>query len=165
MYQFISTDSTYRVFPPKQHQWIFFVPRNWINYWKQYSLKIKSVNTLVAQLCLTLCDLVDCSPPGSSVHGISLVNPGVGSHSLYRFNSWPRDWTMVSCIAGRFFTFWATREAPPVSLFPPNTLGVKRVSPYYSSPHAQSFCTVRTGLNGWSIWSTLKVEVIEEEKP
>ena len=24
----------------------------------------------VAQLCPTLCDLVDCSPPGSSVHGI-----------------------------------------------------------------------------------------------
>ena len=26
---------------------------------------------LVAQLCLTLCDPMDCSPPGSSVHGIS----------------------------------------------------------------------------------------------
>ena len=26
---------------------------------------------LVAQLCLTLCDSMDCSPPGSSVHGIS----------------------------------------------------------------------------------------------
>ena len=25
---------------------------------------------LVAQLCLTLCDLTDCSPPGSFVHGI-----------------------------------------------------------------------------------------------
>ena len=25
---------------------------------------------LVAQLCLTLCDPIDCSPPGSSVHGI-----------------------------------------------------------------------------------------------
>ena len=26
--------------------------------------------------------------------------------------SQPRDWTQVSCIAGRFFTSWATREAP-----------------------------------------------------
>ena len=26
--------------------------------------------------------------------------------------SWPRNWTRVSCIAGRFFTSWATREAP-----------------------------------------------------
>ena len=25
---------------------------------------------LVAQSCLTLCNLMDCSPPGSSVHGI-----------------------------------------------------------------------------------------------
>ena len=29
------------------------------------------VKVLVVQSCLTLCNLVDCSPPGSSVHGIS----------------------------------------------------------------------------------------------
>ena len=28
-----------------------------------------------------------------------------------RGSSWPRNWTRVSCIAGRFFTSWATREA------------------------------------------------------
>ena len=28
------------------------------------------VKVLVAQLCLTLCDPMDCSPPGSSVHGL-----------------------------------------------------------------------------------------------
>ena len=28
-----------------------------------------------------------------------------------RGSSWPRNWTGVSCIAGRFFTSWATREA------------------------------------------------------
>ena len=28
-----------------------------------------------------------------------------------RVSSWPRDWTWVSCIAGRLFTIWATREA------------------------------------------------------
>ena len=27
-----------------------------------------------------------------------------------RRSSWPTDWTWVSCIAGRFFTVWATRE-------------------------------------------------------
>ena len=36
----------------------------------------------VAQLCLTLCDPVICSPPGFSVHGISAKNTGVGCHSL-----------------------------------------------------------------------------------
>ena len=35
------------------------------------------------QLCLTLCDPMDCSPPGSSVHGNSPgKNTGVGSHAL-----------------------------------------------------------------------------------
>ena len=38
---------------------------------------------LIAQLCLTLCDPMDCSPPGSSVHGNSPgKNTGVGCHSL-----------------------------------------------------------------------------------
>ena len=27
-------------------------------------------NVLITQLCLTVCDLIDCSPPGSSLHGI-----------------------------------------------------------------------------------------------
>ena len=38
---------------------------------------------LVAQLCLTVCNPMDCSPPGSSVHGILPgKNTGVGSHFL-----------------------------------------------------------------------------------
>ena len=37
---------------------------------------------LVAQLCPTLCDPLDCSPPGSSVHRILGKNTGVGSHAL-----------------------------------------------------------------------------------
>ncbi|CAI9168999.1 unnamed protein product [Rangifer tarandus platyrhynchus] len=31
---------------------------------------IVPIHVLVAQMCLTLCDLTDCGPPGSSVHGI-----------------------------------------------------------------------------------------------
>ena len=38
-----------------------------------------NVKALVAQLCLALCNLVDCSLPGSSVHG---KNTGVGCHGL-----------------------------------------------------------------------------------
>ena len=37
-------------------------------------------------------------------------NTGVGSHCLSRESSQSRDQTQVSCIAGRFFTSWATRE-------------------------------------------------------
>ena len=30
----------------------------------------RKLRALVTQLCLTLCDPMDCSPPGFSVHGI-----------------------------------------------------------------------------------------------
>ena len=36
----------------------------------QYISKYDTYQVLVTKLCLTLCDCVDCSPPGSSVHGI-----------------------------------------------------------------------------------------------
>ena len=40
---------------------------------------------LVSQSCPTLCDPMDCSPPGSSVHGDSPgKNTGVGCHALFR---------------------------------------------------------------------------------
>ena len=53
----------------------------------------------------------DCSPPGSSVHGIlqAKILEWV-SISFSRGSSRPRHQTSVSCIAGRFFTIWATRE-------------------------------------------------------
>ena len=49
-----------------------------------YSLnKYYAVLCLVTQSCPTLCDPMDFSPPGSSVHGDSPgMNPGVGCHAL-----------------------------------------------------------------------------------
>ena len=42
-----------------------------------------SVLCLVTRPCLTLCDAIDCNPPGSSVHGDSPGrNTGVGYHAL-----------------------------------------------------------------------------------
>ena len=59
-----------------------------------------------------LCDTMDCNPPGSSVHGIlqARVLEWV-TIPFSRGSPQPRDWTQVSCIEGRFFTIWATREA------------------------------------------------------
>ena len=54
---------------------------------------------------------MDCSPPGSSVHGIPRKNTGVGCHHRGRWSSWPKDQILVFLSAGRFFTFWVTREA------------------------------------------------------
>ena len=122
------------------------------NVYIQYDFNFRARETvLVTQLCPTPWDLVDCSLPGSSVHGDSLgKNTRVGCHNLFqgifpaqglspcllhcrqilyhlshqesprilegvtypfsRRSSWPRSGTGVSCIAGKFFTSWATRE-------------------------------------------------------
>jgi len=106
---------------------------------------------LVTQFCLTLCEPMGYSPPGSSTHGDSpgkntgerlpcppagdLPNPGIKPRSsslqadsllsellgspwilewvaypFSRGSSQPWNRTRVSCIAGGFFTSWATRE-------------------------------------------------------
>ena len=67
---------------------------------------------LVAQSCLTLCDPMDCSPPGSSVCGIlqARILEWVAMSSS-RGSPQPKDQTQVPCIAGGFFAVWATREA------------------------------------------------------
>ena len=67
----------------------------------------------VAQSCPTLCNPMDCSLPGFSVHGIfqARVLEWVAI-SFSRGSSQPRDRTWVFHIVGRRFTLWATREAP-----------------------------------------------------
>ena len=65
----------------------------------------------VAQSCPTLCDPVDCSLPGFSVHAIlqARILEWV-TISFSRGSSQPRDWTWVPHIGGRCFNLWATRE-------------------------------------------------------
>ena len=54
---------------------------------------------LVLSCVRGLCDLMDCSPPGSSVHGILQAR----IQEWAAMSSQPRDQTWVSCIIGRFF--------------------------------------------------------------
>ena len=65
----------------------------------------------VTQSCLTLCNSMDCNPPGSSIYGIlqARILEWVAI-SFSRGSSQPRDQTQVSHIVGRRFTIWATRE-------------------------------------------------------
>ena len=63
-------------------------------------MKVKSESE-VAQSCPTLCNPMDCSLPGSSVHGIfqARILERVAI-SFSRGTSRPRDWTLVSSTAG-----------------------------------------------------------------
>jgi len=64
----------------------------------------------VARLCPTLCDPMDYSPPGSTVHGI--LQARILEYiaiSFSRGSSRPRNRTQVSRIAGRLFNLWGTR--------------------------------------------------------
>ena len=67
----------------------------------------------VAQSYLILYNPMDCSLPGSTIHGILQARTLEGvAISFSRRSSQPKDWTWVSSIVGRRFTIWATREVP-----------------------------------------------------
>ena len=82
------------------------------HYWSDLAAAAAPSESEVAQSCPTLCDPMDCSLSGSSVHGIfqARVLEWVAI-SFSRVSSQSRDRTLVSCTADRHFTIWATREA------------------------------------------------------
>ena len=65
---------------------------------------------------LTLCDSMDCSLPGSSVHEVLQTRiQDRAAIPFSRGSSWSSDQTWVFCITGGFLTVWVTREAPSVT--------------------------------------------------
>ena len=65
----------------------------------------------VVQSCPTFCDPMDCSPSGSSA--CEILQARILERVAIAFSKvshWLRNQTQVSCIAGRFFTIWVTRE-------------------------------------------------------
>ena len=83
-----------------------------MSYKETLPLKLIMKRNEVTQSCPTLCNPMDCSPPGSSVHGIFQARVlEWGAIAFSRGSSQPRDQTQVSCIIGSCFTLWATREA------------------------------------------------------
>ena len=77
---------------------------------------LSALSVLVAQSRLTLWDPMDCSLPGSSVREIlqARIMEWVAIPFSRRL-SWPTNWIQVSCIAGSFFTIWATRALKTIS--------------------------------------------------
>ena len=83
-------------------------PLIWFLLFTGYFLSIL-VKVKVFSHVLLFVTPMDCSLPGSSVHGIIQVRILEWvAISFSRKSFWPRDQT-VSCIASRFFTVWATR--------------------------------------------------------
>ena len=67
---------------------------------------------LGAQSCPPLWDPMDCSLPGSSVHGISQARILEWVAIAFSRGSFqPGEWTCVSCIGRKILYFWAIREA------------------------------------------------------
>ena len=65
----------------------------------------------VAKSCPTLCKPMDCSPPGSSGHGISQARILQWvAISFFTGSSQSRDRTLISCIGRRILYHWATWE-------------------------------------------------------
>ena len=81
----------------------------WLLIWKDWhGLSRKCCCVLVTQSCLTLYSPMDCSPPGSSVHGLLQARIlELVSIPFSRGFSWRWGRTQTSCIACRFFTVWA----------------------------------------------------------
>ena len=71
------------------------------------------VKVLIAQLCPTLCDPIDCSLPGSSVHGIfqASILEGIATSSCRGYSHHRVQMHLyISCIVGGFFTAEPSRK-------------------------------------------------------
>ena len=73
-------------------------------------IKRKKSESEVTQSCWTLCDPMDCSLSGCSVHEIFQGRVLEWVAISFSRGSQPRDRTQASHIVGRCFTIWATRE-------------------------------------------------------
>ena len=96
---------------------------------------------------LTLCDPMDCSPPGSSIHGDSPgKNTGVGCYAFLQ-GIFPTQGLNPGLLHCRqiFFTIWATREAQEKaqSTFNPTRFGSSKMKCFIRSPLLKQW--LRTG--------------------
>ena len=100
------------------YYWVLHLQPPYLTMWAASSFKSLKV-CVHALSCPALCNPMDCSPPGSSVHRISQSSMLEWiAISFSRGSFWPRDWTQVfyiSCI-GRWILYHCTTwEAPVVT--------------------------------------------------
>ena len=114
---------------------------------------------------------MDCSPSESSVRGILQAKILVWiAMPSSRGSSWPRDEAHVSCVAGRFFYCWATREAYTLKWFPKPftiychsitspTLSPSSLLTFFFLPYPIQHPTICHSLNTYSLFSFLKIDI------
>ena len=91
-----------------------------------YKLHLADGGGLITKSYLTLCHPMDCSPLGTSLHGISQAwILEWFAISFLRGSSWPRDQTLVSCIVGgllhcRWILHWLSHQGSPIWLIIPH---------------------------------------------
>ena len=98
----------------------FFLIQNFSWDSNNLLVKVKSESEVTGS-CPTLCDLIDCSPPGFSIHEI--LQAGMlewVTISFSRGSSRPRDRTQVSRIAGRCFQIRSVAQSCPTICDPMN---------------------------------------------
>ena len=123
-------------------------------------LQTEKIKVLVVQSCPTLCDHTNCSLPSSSVYGIlqARIMKWVAI-PFSRGSSQPRDRTWVSCIRGRFFTVWGTRQAPNWSIDIIDSTQAPALALFlflsHSSPYIPYKPLYSQIFSFWSIWWTL----------
>ena len=111
----------------------------------------RAVCAQLLQLCPALCDLVDCSSPGSSVHEIlqARILEWVAMRTS-RASSRPRDWTHISCIAGRFFNHhWANWEVWKCKIGSIRNLSSYGVNDFTHRTWCNCFGTLKSSLQIW----------------
>ena len=115
-----------------------------------------AVLCLVTQSCLTLCDPMDCSPPGSPVQGVyqARILEWVAMPSS-RGSSRPRDWNQVSHIAGGFFSYNLLEDKQATFLFNNNNSSLTKNLHGCLTCDVSKICCLEDGRNwsegGWPV--------------
>ena len=107
-------------------------------------------------LCLTLCNPVDCSTQGSSVHEIPQARI-LEWVAIYFSNgsSWSKDWTRVSYIGRQILYHWATWHIQKEKLFSQDLIfGIAWTSGWLPKPF-QRLCFPYL-----HIWETSKIQFV-----
>jgi len=116
--------TAYRILAPQQGLKLYPCHQQSPNHWSEYVW-----SQLWLSDFLTLCDPVDCSLPGSSVHGILQARTLEWvAIPFSRGSSRPRDQTCISCTGSRFFTNCATWEVRPLDHQGIPSLGVLSIT-------------------------------------